>query len=75
MVNQVLNQGYDLSNFAASFFHFAICDIPYGINVGKMAYLKETNTTVKQKNGKRLNPNKKSYTKNLLHSFGYFKAS
>ena len=59
MVNQVLNQGYDLSNFAASFFHFAICDIPYGINVGKMAYLKETGTTVKQKNGKRLNPNKK----------------
>lgn len=42
----------------------AICDVPYGIGVGKMAYLKEVNTTVKQKNGTRLNPNKtkKIYT-------------
>lgn len=45
-------------------FDWAICDIPYGINVGKMPFLKEVNTTVKQKNGNRLNGNaqKKPYT-------------
>ncbi len=42
----------------------ALCDIPYGINVGNMAYLKETKTTVKQKNRTKLNPhkNKSVYT-------------
>ena len=47
-----------------NYFDIAICDIPYGINVGNMAYLKETKTTVKQKNGTRLNgnKNKKAYT-------------
>jgi site-specific DNA-methyltransferase (adenine-specific) len=46
------------------FFNLVVADIPYGIGVGKMAYLKETNTKVKQKNGSRLNPNtnKKPYT-------------
>jgi site-specific DNA-methyltransferase (adenine-specific) len=39
-------------------FDLAICDIPYGIGVGKMAFLTETNTSVKQKNGTRLNPNR-----------------
>lgn len=39
-------------------FDLAICDIPYGINVGKMAYLKEVKTTVLQKNGTRLNANR-----------------
>jgi site-specific DNA-methyltransferase (adenine-specific) len=38
----------------------AICDIPYGIGAGKMAFLSEKNTTVKQKNGARLNPRKKN---------------
>ena len=41
------NKSYDL----------AIVDPPYGIGVGTMAYLKEIKTTVKQKNGKRLNAN------------------
>lgn len=46
------------------YFDLAVCDIPYGINVGNMAYLKERSTTVKQKNGTRLNGNrnKKAYT-------------
>jgi len=46
------------------FWDLAICDIPYGLDVGNMAYLKETKTTVKQKNGTRLNGNKqkKIYT-------------
>ena len=39
-------------------FDFAICDIPYGIDVANMAFIKEKNTSVKQKNGNRLNPNK-----------------
>lgn len=45
-------------------FDLAICDIPYGIGVGNMSYLKEKSTTVKQKNGIRLNGNrnKKAYT-------------
>ena len=47
-----------LKRFPDGYFDLAICDIPYGINVGKMAYLKETKTTVKQKNGTRLNGNK-----------------
>lgn len=43
----------------------AICDIPYGIGVGKMAYLTEKKNTIKQKNGNRLNANnnKIPYTK------------
>jgi len=39
------------------YFDWVVDDVPYGINVGKMAYLKETKTTVKQKNGKKLNGN------------------
>lgn len=47
------------------YFDLAICDIPYGIGVGKMAYLSELKNMVKQKNGSRLNANanKKAYTK------------
>lgn len=46
------------------FFDWVIDDVPYGINVGKMAFLKETSTMVKQKNGSKSNPNKskKIYT-------------
>lgn len=39
-------------------FDFAVVDIPYGIDVGKMAYLKEVKNTVKQKNGTKLNGNR-----------------
>src|SRR3990172_11884933 len=53
-----------MPRFPDGYFHLAICDVPYGIGVGKMAYLKEMNTSVKQKNGTRLNgnKNKKPYT-------------
>ena len=45
-------------------FDLAIVDPPYGIGVAKMSFLKETKTTVKQKNGTRINPNrnKKKHT-------------
>lgn len=39
-------------------FDLAICDVEYGINVGNMAYLQEMRTTVKQKNGTKLNGNR-----------------
>lgn len=39
-------------------FDLALCDIPYGLNVANMAFLKEVNTTVRQKNGTRINGNK-----------------
>lgn len=40
------------------YFDLAMSDIPYGIGVGRMAYLTEMGTTVKQKNGTKLNGNK-----------------
>lgn len=39
-------------------YYLASCDVPYGINVGNMPFLKEKNTTIKQKNGARINPHK-----------------
>lgn len=50
-----------MNRFPDGYFDLAIVDIPYGINVGKMAFLTESKTTVKQKNGTRLNPRKKEY--------------
>ena len=59
MISQVFNEDCDsvMGRYSDKYFDWAICDIPYGINVGKMAFLKETGTTVKQKNGSRLNAN------------------
>lgn len=59
-INIVYNKHYDdvMCLFPDKYFDWAICDIPYGINVAKMAYLKENKTTVLQKNGSRINPNK-----------------
>ena len=56
----VYNEHYScvMSKYTDGYFDLAVCDIPYGIGVGKMAYLKEVNTSVKQKNGTRLNPNR-----------------
>lgn len=53
-----------MRRFPNKFFDLAICDIPYGINVANMAFLKEVSTTVKQRNGSRINgnKNKKPYT-------------
>lgn len=55
---QGMNQ-YDDKHFG-----LAVCDVPYGIGVGNMAYLKEMKTTVRQKNGTKMNGNrnKKPYT-------------
>jgi site-specific DNA-methyltransferase (adenine-specific) len=46
-----------MKQYPDKYFELAIVDIPYGINVGKMAYLSEVKTTVKQKNGNKLNGN------------------
>lgn len=66
LISSVFNEDciFGMKRFEDEYFDLAICDIPYGINVGNMAYLKETKTTVKQKNGNKLNPNKnkKVYT-------------
>lgn len=53
-----------MARYPDKYFSIVITDVPYGLNVGNMAYLKETNTTVKQKNGTRINgnKNKKVYT-------------
>jgi len=62
----VYNEHWNLTtkNIPDKYFDWVVDDVPYGINVGKMAYLKETKTTVKQKNGNKLNGNnnKKIYT-------------
>lgn len=54
----------NVRSYPDGYFDLAICDIPYGIGVGKMAYLKEVKHEVTQKNGKKLNANrnKKPYT-------------
>jgi site-specific DNA-methyltransferase (adenine-specific) len=54
-----------LSRFEDGYFDLALCDIPYGIDFANMAFLKEVKTTVKQKNGTRLNGN----TNKKVHTF------
>ncbi len=65
MTSTTYNEHYatTMARFPDKYFQLACCDIPYGIDVGNMAYLKEMNTTVKQRNGTRLsgNNNKKPY--------------
>lgn len=46
----------DLPYLPDNSFDLAIVDIPYGISVSKMAFVREKKTTVKQKNGTRLSP-------------------
>lgn len=48
-----------MKRYPDGYFDLAICDIPYGLNVGKMAYLKEVNTKITQKNGTKLNGNRR----------------
>lgn len=45
------------------YFHWAVPDPPYGIGVGKMAYLEEVKTRVRQANGTRLAINKVKHFK------------
>jgi site-specific DNA-methyltransferase (adenine-specific) len=47
-----------MARYPDGYFDIATCDIPYGIGVGKMAYLKEVKKTVRQKNGTKLNGNR-----------------
>lgn len=47
-----------------NYFDWVVDDIPYGINVCNMAFLKETKTRTKQKNGNTLNANKNKKTYN-----------
>ena len=62
----VYNEDWKITtkNIPNKYFDWVVDDVPYGINVGNMAFLKETKTTVKQKNGTRLNGNlnKEVYT-------------
>ena len=38
-----------MARYPDGYFNLAVCDVPYGIDLGNMAFLKETKTTVKQK--------------------------
>lgn len=46
-----------MKRYPDNYFSIGITDIPYGIDVGNMAFITENKTTVKQKNGTKLNPN------------------
>jgi site-specific DNA-methyltransferase (adenine-specific) len=66
-MNFVYNDDYrnvtDL--FPSKFFKWAICDIPYGLKVDRMPFLKNRTHPVKQKNGNLLNANK---NKKIFHA-------
>lgn len=47
-----------MPQMAAKEFGLALCDIPYGIGAPRMAFARETKTTVKQKNGTRMSPSR-----------------
>lgn len=51
-----------LNKFPDKFIDIAICDIPYGINASKMAFTRQRNHGIKQKNGTVLDVNKNIYT-------------
>jgi site-specific DNA-methyltransferase (adenine-specific) len=59
MRSVVYNDDYrNVTNrYPDKYFDLLVADIPYGIDVANMPYLKEIGTTVKQKNGNRLNGN------------------
>lgn len=62
----VLNDDYRnvLSKFEDGYFDLALCDIPYGIDVTNMNFLKKVKTKLKTKNGNRFfaSTNKKVHT-------------
>lgn len=47
-----------MKDYPDKYFGLACCDVPYGIEVSKMSFLKEKKTSVLQKNGTRINPHK-----------------
>src|ERR1700741_1470446 len=64
MSSIVLNEDYRVvtPRYPDKYFDLVAADIPYGINVGNMAFLKEKKHKVKQKNGNFLSANyKKNY--------------
>jgi len=56
----VYNEDYRtrIKQYSDKQFDIAMLDIPYGKDVANMPYLKEVNTTVRQKNGTKLNANR-----------------
>jgi len=50
-----------MRHYPDKFFDWVVADIPFGINVAKMAFTQEVITTVKQKNGNRLRIPKEKY--------------
>jgi len=52
-----------MARYPDNYFSIGITDIPYGINIGKMAFIKEIKPRVRQKNGNTLNANKNRKTK------------
>jgi len=50
-----------MKKYPFKYFDWIIADIPYGLNVAKMAYTQEVKNTVKQKNGNRLKIPKEKY--------------
>jgi site-specific DNA-methyltransferase (adenine-specific) len=62
----VFNEPWQITTkrYPDKYFDYVIDDVPYGINLGKMAFLTEKKHTIKQKNKTRLSPSKnnKSYT-------------
>lgn len=51
-----------MKQFPDGYFDWCIADIPYGIDVAKMAYTQEVKRGIKQKNGKVLKLNKGTYS-------------
>lgn len=47
-----------MKRYPDNYFTIGIIDVPYGLDVGNMSFLKEKKTNVKQKNGNKLNANK-----------------
>lgn len=66
MKSIVFNESWQITtkNIPDKYFDWVIDDFPYGINLGKMPFLK-ANVLVKQKNGTKLNPCKNSKGYNL----------
>lgn len=56
----VFNESWQITSrrYPDKYFDWVIDDVPYGIEVGKMAFLTEKKTVVKQKNGAKLNARK-----------------
>lgn len=54
-----------MANIPDKKYKWVVADIPYGIDVANMPYLKEVNTTVKQKNGSKINGNRNK----TIHEF------